>query len=70
MELLLLGAVIGGIFGVATTMLILSRQQEEVTPEWADLLAEQQGHIPQFQKPLEEPRAVTRLTNRERTITL
>lgn len=69
MELLGIGVLIGAVAGVAITMFLKERHRDDI-PEWSDLLAEQQGHIANFPMPVEQPRAVTRLTHRERTVEL
>ena len=70
MELLGIGVLIGAVAGVAITMFLKERHRDDDIPEWSDLLAEQQGHIAHFPQPIEQPRAVTRLTHRERTVEL
>lgn len=67
MEQFVIGLAIGGVFGAALYY-FLTRKEETEPPEWADLLADQQGHIAELRSLNAAPRAVTKLTHRERTL--
>lgn len=73
-EAFLVGIGLGILMGIATCYLILSRPKNDDPPSWLELLDEQkeaalEGFGAASLRP-PEPRVVTRLTNRERTITL
>jgi hypothetical protein len=66
----LVGLASGGILGAAVAILLAERRIDHEVKDWEDLLTEQQGHIAELRSVNPAPRAVTRLTNRERTIEL
>lgn len=76
METLLIGMAIGAFCGVAAGYLYASRDQEEEIMEWSQLLEAQERMAAELKTPAlttvvaQKPRAVTKLTHRERTITL
>lgn len=70
MEPFIVGAGIGCLIGVAAAYLIVSRPKEKDVPSWLELLDEQDEALERFAEHQQQPRAYTRLTNRERTITL
>lgn len=73
MEPFLVGAGIGCLIGVAGTYLVVSRPRPKKTLSWLELLDEQEASFEGSGAAcLREPehRAVTRLTNRERTVVL
>lgn len=67
MELFLLGLAAGAIIGAAGFLFIRERNDEA---DWADLLDNQQRNLEELRAHAQGPRAVTRLTNRQRTIEL
>jgi gas vesicle protein len=66
----LVGLASGGILGAAVAILLAERKMEAEVKDWEELLTEQSGHIAELRQMRDTPRAVTRLTNRERTIEL
>jgi hypothetical protein len=66
----LVGLASGGILGAAVAILLAERRMEAEVKDWEELLTEQSGHIAELRQMRDTPRAVTRLTNRERTIEL
>jgi gas vesicle protein len=66
----LVGLASGGILGAAVAILLAERKMSTELQDWESLLSEQQGHIAELQAINPAPKAVTRLTNRERTIEL
>lgn len=66
MELFIFGSICGGVMVGAAMFLIHTRYADRKIDSWAEMLAEQQ----RSNSGIHEPRAVTKLTHRERTITL
>jgi hypothetical protein len=65
MEILVLCSAVAASIGAMAGYLYATRKR---VPDWPELLAEQKHMAAQFQNL--KPRAVTKLTNRERTIVL
>jgi hypothetical protein len=65
MEIILLCSAAAASLGAAAGYLYATRQR---VPEWPELIEEQKRMAAQFSPP--RPRAVTKLTSRERTVTL
>lgn len=70
MEAFIIGIGLGCLIGVATAYLIASRPKDDEPPTWAELIDQQMHSLEQIEGNRMKPRAVTRLTNRERTVTL
>ena len=67
MELLIIGAALGAVVG-ASFGVFLKRDKRDNTPEWSDLLSEQQGHIAELRQHTLRKPSFTHLTQRERTL--
>jgi hypothetical protein len=65
-----MGLAAGGILGAAVAVWLAERKIGSELESWEDLLSEQQGHIAELRAVNDAPKAVTRLTNRERTVEL
>lgn len=68
MDLFMLGLAIGAILGTAAFLFV--REREIPIPEWEELLEQQERRMAELYAIEQGPRAVTRLTNRERTVEL
>jgi gas vesicle protein len=63
-----MGMAAGGVLGAAVAVWLAERKMEDEVKDWEELLHEQSGHIAELRSMA--PRAVTKLTNRERTVEL
>jgi hypothetical protein len=66
----LMGLAAGSIIGAAIVIWLTERKIDEEVHHWEDLLTEQQGHIAELRPATDAPKAVTKLTSRERTVEL
>jgi hypothetical protein len=65
-----LGLGAGSVLGAALAIWVSERKISNHLEEWENLLSDQQGHIAELRAINEAPVAVTRLTNRKRTVTI
>jgi hypothetical protein len=62
----IIGVMVGASVGTASIYFLILRDRLKEANEWINILNEQERQI----RDLNKPKAVTRLTNRERTVTL
>jgi hypothetical protein len=58
----------GGLLGAAIAIMLAERRVEQQVASWEDLLTVQSGKIAELREHRTMPRAVTKLTNRTKTV--